>query len=397
MSIKILEDDIEFANGQKVKDLAMASGKNFFKPLSRYGKVLFTKVNPSSIIIPVGFSVTVNDIVVTLDSSVTLDLNTNLDIGTKEAGLPYYILVKDDKTFFLSASKEVTVNTRLIGGFTYSLTLENELRTNYVVTSATTKRQEDIDNIKGINKYTLWDLWFMPENGVPENKALINGVFWRDLYFADEDIALRGYSSCWKYDFATGTDTVGTRAKIAGGATTSGRGVPKIAIELGGDGTINYGSLTQYEATEIVGTMGMKLLTYAENQLSAFGVVEEQSLQMLIDAGASYVKDGTIYHIPELTSKYGIEMATGVQFNWGCELMNGYGTTTFSHQLDKTGNRGSLYSTDNSPVAIRMSGYQDGTATSDVGGSRHLHLDNYVWNSLWTNGFASVCATLNQK
>jgi len=288
------------------------------------------------------------------------------------------------KDYYFSET-EITTDRRIdtIGGFHYSLTPVNELLSKYVATSPTSKNQNDIDNIKGINKYSIWTLNELPENGIPEGKSKINGVFWRDIYPADEDYAIRGYASPYALD--------GSPAKIAAGSATNGRKIPKIPLSKGGNGIINYGKLTQFNATEIVASCGMELPSYAEFQESSYGVVEQKSANEL-----GYVTNGIITHIPELTSKYGIEMATSTQWYWSKDLFNGYGNSDFAERIGLTDNRGYMYAPSNTPVSMLLGG-QEQHASTDPCGSRALHLGNYVWSSVWNVGFFGVCRNMKQR
>ena len=348
----------------------------FKKPNGYKNKVLFTKTAPAEFTIPVGLIVKVNETVIKTKSITTLSLNTNLDTGTKVPGTDYYVYAKEDETFYISANKNKS--DKLIGGFHYGLTPENEVRP-----AAALKTEEDMIMLRGIKGYSFWDLAWLPSNGVPEGKVLVNNMFWRDIYPADSDYAIRGYSSC----FAIG----GGIAKLAGGAATNGRLFPKIPISYGGNGTINYGSLTWYESSEIAGSVGGRLPNYAEFANSSYGVVEQKSLGEL----GYTTGTGNIQHYPELESKWGVEMAVGVQYYWGSQIMNGYGTTDFAHRTGLTENRGSLYSTSNSPIGIILGGYELGTSTDHVAGSRYLDLLNYVWYTYWDNGFCVLCDHMN--
>jgi hypothetical protein len=350
---------------------------SFSKPNEYKNKVIFTKTDPAGFSIPAGVIVKVNNNVIKLENIINLSLNTNLDIGAKVPGTDYYVYISEDGSAFISANKNITTS-RLIGGFHYGLTGETEIRP-----SPSLKTESDMIMNRGIKGYSFWDLAWLPSNGIPEGKVLVNNMFWRDIYPADSDYAIRGYSSC----FAIG----GGIAKLAGGAATNGRLFPKIPISYGGNGTINYGSLTWYESSEIAGSVGGRLPNYAEFANSSYGVVEQKSLGELGYATGT----GNIQHYPELESKWGVEMATGVQYYWGSQIMNGYGTTDFAHRLNLTEGRGSLYSTSNSPIGIRLGGYELGTSTADVAGSRYLNLSDYVWRTDWYYGFCVLCDHMN--
>lgn len=354
---------------------AVASSDTFMKPNKG---VLFEKVSPSAIQIPAGFKVVVNNQLITTSSAYSLDLNSDLDTGSKVAGKDYYVYASATNGFYLSADG-TKITDKLIGGFHYGLTGESE-----VLPSNALKTEADMVANRGIKAYSMWDLTWKPANKRPEGKVLVNNLFWRDIYPADEDYAIRGYSSCFALDGVT-------PAKLAGGAESYGRKFPKVPLSKGGNGTINYGSLTWYEANEIVNEIGMRMISYDEFSNSSYGVVEQKSLQEL----GYTTGTGVIQHYPELESKWGVEMAVGVQYYWGGQILNGYGSTDFAHRTGLTDGRGSLFSTSNSPVATRLGGYELGTSTADVSGSRNLALYDCVWVPVWNNGFVAVCDHVN--
>lgn len=348
----------------------------FKKPAGYKNRIIFTKTAPADFTIPAGLVLVVNNKVIETSSQISLSLNSNLDTGTKVAGTDYYVYAKEDGTFYISASK--TKTDKLFGGFHYGLTPENEVRP-----AAALKTEADMVMSRGIKGYSFWDLSWLPKSGIPEGKVLVDNKFWRDIYPADADYGIRGYSSC----FAIG----GGVAKIAGGNATNGRLFPKIPLAYGGNGTLNYGSLTWYEASELAGSAGNRLLDYAEFSNSSYGVVEQKSLGEL----GYTLNTGNIQHYPEFESKWGVEMSVGVQYYWGAQILNGYGSTDFAHRSGLTENRGQLYATSNSPVGILLGGYEDGTSTASVSGSRLLRLSNYVWNTSWNYGFVAACDHLN--
>ena len=347
------------------------------KPLSRYNKSLFEKVSPSAIVVPAGFKIVVNDVLISLETDKTVDLNIDLDTGTKIAGKDYYVYVKSDGTFYISLDGTISTD-RIVGGFHYGLTSETEpLPLNAL------KTETDMVASRGIKAYSLWDLTWKPANRRPEGKVLVNNIFWRDIYPADEDYAIRGFSSCYALDGVT-------PSRIAGGAETSGRKFPKVPLSKGGDGTINYGSLTWYEANEIISEVGMRMISYDEFSNSSYGVIEQKSLQEL----GYQIGTGTIQHYPELESKWGVEMAEGCQWTWTKELMNGYGTTDMADRTGLTDGRGYIRATSNSPVAGLAGGQEEHNSTNPVG-SRAFNLSHYVWDTAWFHGFVAVCDHMN--
>ena len=346
------------------------------KPAGYKNRVLFTKTASAGFTIPAGLKVLVNDKLITTSTVTTLSLNSNLDTGTKTAGKDYYVYITVNASFYISLDKNKA--DKLIGGFHYGLTPEAEVRP-----AAALKTEADMVNLRGIKAYSFWDLNWLPKSGIPEGKVLVDNKFWRDIYPADSDYAIRGYSSC----FAIGGGT----AKIAGGAETNGRLFPKIPLAYGGNGTLNYGSLTWFEASEMAGSAGSRLLDYAEFANSSYGVVEQKSLGEL----GYTLNTGNIQHYPELESKWGVEMATGVQYYWGSQIMNGYGNTDFVHRSGLTENRGQIFATSNSPVGIVLGGYEAGTSTVSTSGSRNMQLSSYVWYTAWTGGVTAACDHLS--
>ena len=357
----------KYVDENKVTDI-------FSKP--NYG-ALFIKTAPATISIPLGFQVVVDGKIITLTSDYSLSLNTNLDTGTKTPGKDYYVYATTAGSFYLSADGTKTTD-KLIGGFHYGLTGETETRP-----AAALKTEADMVANRGIKAYSMWDLTWKPANKRPEGKVLVNNLFWRDIYPADENYGIRGYSSCFALNGVT-------PAKLAGGAETNGRKFPKIPLSKGGNGTLNYGSLTWFEANEIISEVGMRMISYDEFSNSSYGVVEQKSLSQL----GYTIGTGTIQHYPELESKWGVEMAVGCQWFWTKELMNGYGTTDFANRTGLTDGRGYIYATSNSPVAGIVGGQEQHDSTYPVG-SRALNLVHYVWDTYWSDGFVAVCDHMN--
>ncbi len=362
----------------KTNILLKVPGFIFSKPNSN--KTIFTKLSPKTFNISKGLQIVFNGFGINLSEDKTLSLDTDLDAGTSIPGTDYYVYFLFDGGFAISTNKTnpknyTEENSICIGGFHYGLMPEAEAPNG-------NKTEADMILLRGINAYSFWDLKLMPENSKPEGKVLIQGTFWRDIYPADEDYAIRGFASCFALDK--------TPAKIAGGGTDNGRKYPKIPLDRGGDGSVNYGKLTYFNASEIVASVGAELISYAEFAESSYGIVEEKSANEL-----GYVTNGVISHIPELTSKYGIEMAAGTQWFWTRELLNGYGNSDFANRTGLTDNRGYMYAPTNTPVAMLVGAQEQYTSTNPPG-SRALDLDYYVWNSSWSLGFVGVCRNLKQ-
>ena len=339
----------------KVSDLSV-----FKKPDGYRNRPLFSKIAPASFRVPTGFKVVVGDILVELESDVTVSLNTDLLVPeSKTGGTDYYVYAKSNGAFYLSANDAITAD-RLIGGFHYGLVGETEAATG-------NKTVADMVKIRGINQYSFWDLKYRP---VASSKGMINiGRRWYDIYLLNSE------------HITNGTSKAG--ATIAAGATTNGRAIPKIPLEYGGNGTLTYGKFTWFQACEIAKAHNKQLISYAEFPTIAYGVLEGVSSSV----NAYEAVAGKIEHYPNLTSKYGIEQATGTQWIWGSDLANGYGTTDFAWNTNTDG-RGQMYSTSNSPTAVRLGGSR---GVGVYAGSRASHWSSYVWYSGWSTGCRFAC------
>lgn len=364
--VKIADNKLVDMQGNKI---SLGNVGGFVKPDTN--KPLFDKNTPSSISVPAGFRVTINDTVVVLSTLKILDLNQDLDTGSKNPGTDYYVYVNSSETFEISKDKNKgTASNILIGGFHYGLTTENENPTG-------DKTEADMVNIRGINKYSIWDLKWMPSNGIPEGKFYACNK-WNDIYLTDVDYAIRGFSSCVALD--------GSIAKIAGGATDNGRGVSKIPLTYGGDGAVDFGKYTSFQAALVGNAWGMELHEIHHFQAIAYGVLEEKSSS--IDGYETTA--GNIEHYPELTSIYGMEQATGTQWLWGSNTAGNRdeGSTDWAWQ-DNTDGRGQTYALHNNHITTVLLGGDRGDGAS--AGSRCSSWDYCVWDSYWSIGSRFSC------
>lgn len=319
---------------------------------------LFVKLSPSSIKIPAGLKLTVGTESFKIITDYTLSLATNLLIPeTKIAGTDYFVYAKSDATFYISSNENI-ITDRKIGGFHYSLVGESEAITG-------NKLEADMVKIRGINQYSFWDLKYKPTAN-PKGMFLAGGV-WYDIYLLNSE------------HITNGTSKAG--ATIAGGTAEYGRAIPKIPLEYGGNNTLTYGKFTWFQACEIGKAHGKRPVNYAEFPTVAYGVNEQKS--SLVNAYETVA--GKIEHYPNLTSKYGMEQATGVQWIWGSDVQ-GIGGDGWKTGL--TDGRGDIYAYANQPTAVILGGYRSDGAYA---GSRASYWYNYVWNSNWFLGCRFAC------
>lgn len=310
---------------------------------------LFVKVSPSSIKIPAGLKLTVGNESFKTITDYTLTLDSNLVGSIKTAGTDYFVYAKSDSTFYISASDAITAD-RLIGGFHYGLTNESEAISG-------NKTEADMIKIRGINAYSFWDLKYFAKCG--KNQGLFcNGAAWYDIYLTDTEYGINGYSRAF--------------SQIAGGGTEFGRGYPKIPLQFGGNGTINYGKLTPFQAYNLAISAKKDLISYKEFTDIAYGVQEglSQSEPVLGKNG----------HIPSLTSKYGMELATGNQYIWSSEI----GSSTASGWSSITDSRGQVYT----DAYVALLGGNLGSSAG-VSGSRCSSWSGTLSYSDWSSGCRS--------
>lgn len=277
---------------------------------------------------------------------------TVLTIASPVAGTDY---------FFSKTAIQTVADADTIGGFHYGLVPELEAPSG-------NKTEADMVAIRGINAYSIWTNWFRP---VADPSGMVHiGGKWYDIYLLNSE------------HITNGTSKAG--ATIAGGVVdANARAIPKIPLEFGGDGTVTYGKFTWFQASEIAKAHKKHLISYSEFGSIAYGVVENVSSSTT----GEEVVIGKVEHYPSFLSKYGIEQATGVQYLWGADLMNGYGTTAFAWSAN-TDSRGQIYSTSNSPTAVGLGGYRSNGVYS---GSRTSNWYFYVWNSSWSIGSRFAC------
>jgi hypothetical protein len=276
---------------------------------------------------------------------------TTLTLVTPTAGTDYYI---QDIAGVHSISSTKDANT--IGGFHYGLTGETEATSG-------NKTEADMVEIRGINAYSIWTNWFRPICN-PEGMAHINGK-WYDIYLLNSEHITNGTSKAL--------------ATIAAGTTEYGRAIPKIPLAYGGDGSVNYGKLTWFQTCEIGQSHSKELISYEEFQTIAYGVLEGT------DCSALEVVQGRVEHYATLTSKYGIEQATGVQYVWGKDVNADANAASWQNVTD---GRGQIYANASELNAVLLGGYRkDGV----YAGSRNSNWNNYVWNSNWNIGSRFSC------
>ena len=195
----------------------------------------------------------------------------------KVAGTDYYVY-EQNGTYIISDNEKIK-NANKVGGFHYGLISEDfEAQNNIDAKHA--------KNIAGINKYSIWDEKHRP---ICDPKGMVyikKANIWIDIYLCSSDYNNKGTSSAF--------------GSILAGYKSEGRELPKDFDEF------------KYEDFKNIGDKFEKrMLTKDEFQIAMDGVKENVSAEKL--------DDGKIKHIDFLTSKFGIEQATGVQWVWSSD------------------------------------------------------------------------------
>lgn len=300
--------------------------------------------------------------------------NTAVTMPAIAVGIDYAIYVCTDGTIradasFIAPAGYTVNNSRMIGGFHSGLV---EAATTVAggafatIGNGMIWSQGDVDNIAGINKFSIWDLKFRPACADPRGMALIGGRTWVDIYLCSTDTATNGTSK-------TGTNIA------------SGTVLPKIPAAFGGNGITTYPSLNWYVANELARANQKRLMHAHEFYDAAFGVTENQS----IDATASTYP--TTQRNAGYTSKHGIEQASGHHWTWGQD--SNFYSDVASPANGNTGatgsERGYEYTLGTYGLVRVILG---GSRTNGVGaGSRASNWISLPWQSSWSLGLRAAC------
>lgn len=253
-----------------------------------------------------------------------LSLNDSEKI-VKTAGTDYYIHKnKKDNDFIISESKKLKM-FKLIGGFHYGLIPEDFKAVNNI-------NEKSANKIAGINHYSIWDKKHKPKCS-PEGMVFVPALkIWVDIYLLNSEHKDNGTSKA--------------NLNIAGGGDFNGRKIPVDEEELKGD-----------VVDKIAKFHNKRSLTQKEFRKPMYGVKE--------GASAEDKDDGTIKHIEDFTSRYGIEQATGVIWVWS---------------KDK-------YNSQNDLRVLLGGARADGIGA----GSRASNWHGYAWSSHWNIGCRFAC------
>lgn len=250
-------------------------------------------------------------------------LSLNDKSVNKVAGTDY--CVYEQKGTYIISDNENIKNATKIGGFHYGLISEDFEAQNNI-------DEKHAFNIAGINAYSIWDDKHRP---ICDPKGMVHikkANIWVDIYLCNSEFETKGTSKAF--------------GAILAGDAGEGRKLP--------NGNANF----KYEDFEAVGKLfDKRMLTKDEFQIAMDGVKENVSAEDL--------DNGTIKHIDFLTSKFGIEQATGVQWIWSADKYKDYDDR-----------------------AVILGGDRDDGVNA---GSRASSWNYYVWGADWCIGCRFAC------
>lgn len=292
--------------------------------------------------------------------------------STLIAGEDYAVFVSPDATLravpdpVFSPASPPTPGAIKIGGFHYGLiTPSATVASGSFATTGPGMRwtQADVDQIAGINAWSIWDLQWRPKCD-PRGMTCVRSdaglpIVWVDIYFCGTNHIVNG-TSRHNTDVASGTV------------------LPRIPLMFGGNGTNTYSKLAWFEAQEIALSHGKRLMSYQEFAAAAFGTTENQSL-----GGAASTIPAT-GRTAGYTSKWGLEQSTGHHWTYG-DVAHADSGTAWVTGAD----RGQTYGT---PVRAIFGGSRDNAADS---GSRCSHWSRSAWYSSWADGWRAACDPLS--
>lgn len=267
--------------------------------------------------------------------------DTAITMPTLTAGNDYAIWVNPDASIQATSSftSPPVTGSRKIGGFHYA-------------PGGHSGASGGGNSTPQINAYSMWDLKFRPACPDPRGMALVADGFWSDIYLLGVDHLTNGTS---KYNVT-----------IADGSSP-----PKIPTKFGGNGSSAYGSLTWWEATEVLRHHGKRAPTYSEFAALAYGTTEATSIGS--DPGS------TTWNATYI-SKWGMAQSSGNMWIWGDEFGGGAAAAAWTAN---TGGRGSTYQMEN---AVIFGGSWDETSSSGSRCSGWNASPTYSSNSIGARG-----------
>ncbi len=353
-------------NGQTLKSFAIGdAAKNVFTK-SNGLNVAWQKTGAQTL-------ATATNLVVSVNGALkSISANTPITMPSLSSGNDYSIWAAADGSLvavldsYSSPASAPSANAVKVGGFHYGLVAPGTTvdggsfnTAGSVTTGGMVWTQSQVDDIAGINKYSLWDLKFRC-NGEQRGMAYDPWVnAWAGIYFVSSNHITNGPSR-FNSDVASGTV------------------LPRIPLTYGGNGSTNYTNGNWWTFNEIAASFGLRLPREREFVSAAFGVTENQSL-----GGASSTIPATNRQAG-YTSRIGLEQATGHHWTWGEDSSTRWDGTGGFAWRNLNGGRGQIYiGGDVNLVRVLLGGTRGDAAFS---GSRASNWADFPWLSVWYFG-----------
>lgn len=348
-------------DGAYTEITAGSNDKNLFSKANPYA-VAFTRTAVGTVSLKAGT-------VIELGGQIfTFVVDTAVQMPALAAGTDYAIYLCNDGVLQASADFSApdgytTATSRQIGGFHYA-------------PGGNATAQAGGDATPQINEFSLWDLKWRPACADPRGMALVAGRFWADIYLTGIDVDVNG-SSCYGVTIADGSSP------------------PKIPTMFGGDGITTYGSFTQFEARELLMSVGKDLLDYGEFAAAAFGVTEAVSRGSdAVTTGLATTNAGSSNADQKFTSRWGLFQAAGCMWVWSRDLSGRIDGASFAAAAtfawhDEAKSRGQVYSAGVAGLAAARFGGEWGTGVNC--GSRASHWGDPPWLSSADIGARGRC------
>ena len=305
----------------KINANVLTSSGSFIKDDS--ANVAFYKTGEFTVSTKSALTLEVNGESVTIASNTAVTMPESANTGTD-----YVIWVTPTGT--IQATTEFisppVANSRKIGGFHYA-------------PGGNATAQSGGNTTPQINEYSFWDLKFRPTCKDPRGMALVNNLFWCDIYL-------------------TGVDAITLGSSRYNQIIADGSSPPKIPVMFGGTGSSTYGSYTWFEVQELAMAFGKRSLTYWEFSNAAYGTTEVTSSGGTDVPTTGLNGTGSTSNWNVFTSKWGIIQSTGCLYIWGRERGGPYAAASWNANTE---GRGSEY---NAPSASRFGGAWGGGSYS---------------------------------
>lgn len=285
-----------------------------------------------------------SDTVIYMPSLINSDLDKGFDLAiyATAAGLvasqnftvPGYTDGVPDSQFFTEE------NTRRIGGIHY----------------------QGGGNYLWLNPHSAYDLHYRPACDDPRGMVRTLAGFWADIYLLN-----------------TTPDALGTSAYNA--QIADGSSPPKRPMALGGDGSAQYSSFTQYVAAEVLAAYGKRLPNHHEFSVLAHGS----------ETGYAVASDPvTTKFDARARSTIGCEQVSGHLYQWGAEVWDrGNGSSGYAWYAADTDGKGQVHTAGSAGVGAAFFG---GAWThSGLTGSRCSSWGLEPWSSNDLFGARGVC------